>query len=132
MIRYILITASLIAVSGCDRYDPTDVISQSRQRSYMIDGTGHTVATSCRYAPGAGYSTMPSGCTRDTILAKQAARPHHLTRPHPPGNPLAGPIGRAADEYLAATSGGGTGTKRRVRQGVLKPVGGQGEDAGGQ
>lgn len=122
MIRSLTFVTGALLLSACDLYQQNDVISQARQPSYIVGPKGFIVPSGCRSASGSTYSSSPSGCTRDFVVAQQTANPQSLTNPTAPGDPLAGPVGNAASVYLGGDTGAVSGNAPPRSQGTLTTV----------
>lgn len=79
----------------------SDVIRMAAEPAYTYDDAGRLAATSCRPDRPSTYSGTPSACQRDVVFARQVAYPDDLVRPRQAGPAAAGPVGAAADRYLA-------------------------------
>lgn len=107
----ILALAGLALLAACDEpmIPDSDVIRLAPDPAYTYSPLGGVIATSCRADRPSRYTSMPSSCQRDMVLARQVTNPADLVDPVVPGPPAAGPIGRAADAYIGGTPlpGGG-------------------------
>lgn len=98
----------------------SDVIRKAADPAYT-HGEAGIVPVSCQ-GNLSSYSSRPSGCQRDLVFASQVANPSDLVAPVPPGPGPAGPVGRAADDYIDPDPRIGTtipnldvpGTPRRI------------------
>lgn len=76
-----------------------DVIRRASDPAYEYGPLGEVRAVSCNVTRPSGYSSVPSGCQRDVVFARQVAHPADLVDPLPPGPAPSGPVGRAAQAY---------------------------------
>lgn len=112
-----------LALAGCDEpmVRDGDVIRRAADPAYAYDKLGDVQAVSCNVSRPSGYSSVPSGCQRDVVFARQIARPADMIDPRRPGPAPAGPVGRAADAYAGAA-----GSANLAMAAATAPAGGRG------
>lgn len=99
----ILAVTGLALLAACDEpmIPDSDVIRLAPDPAYTYAPLGGVMPTSCRADRPSRYTSMPSSCQRDMVLARQVTNPGDLVDPVVPGPPAAGPIGQAADAYIS-------------------------------